>query len=98
MTFYGKCCCLYFYSQAYGERLPLDHPQLNTLYEWVRLWETAIAQGGLLDVFPVLRFFNNVNHQKITTARQLRKDQMEPCIERTKVIPLTIALNRRVKG
>ena len=82
----------YFFSQALGERLPMEHPQLYTLYEWVRQWASALAQGALLDVFPALRFFNNENYNKIITARRTRKEQMDPLIEMKKVMFLVITL------
>ena len=48
-------------------------------------------------MFPALRFFNNENYQKIISARQRRKEQMDPYIERTKVMSLGYHFVQRVE-
>ena len=63
----------------------MDHPQLNKLYVWLRLWEEAAVQGGLLDICPTLRYFGNKTYKKIRLARKMMKEQMDPYTENSKV-------------
>ena len=43
-------------------------------------------------MIPALRFFNSEIYQKMITARRCKKEQMDPLIERTKVIYLFITV------